>query len=186
MFPAPYFRSPWHRLQGLPSSPQWTPRNHLGGGYQDDLSPHIAAPEWVQGISGSSAPSFGRLDFHKPTRSTKPKSVMLSTTRWPIGQSLEPGATFPVGRNPLRLDSPCGLSAKPGILVVCLAPHPYLSGACCSQGPSVQSCLAPTAHRLPVQAMGISSHSIIELLGAPAFCSNARAGATPGQLYGGL
>jgi len=78
------------------------------------------APEWVQGTSGSSAPSFSRLKDDKPIRSVNPIRHRVFTTRWPIRQSLEPGVQFPVGRNPLRLDSPCDLLAKPGLLTVCL------------------------------------------------------------------
>jgi hypothetical protein len=33
VFPPSYFRSRSHRLKGLPSSQQWTPRDHVGGGY---------------------------------------------------------------------------------------------------------------------------------------------------------
>jgi hypothetical protein len=134
--------------------------------FSDNLSPHIAAPQWVRGKSGSSVPSFVQLLIDKLHRSGKRSINTFPTTDRPIRQSLETGASFPVGRNPLRVNSPYDLSAKPGLLVVCLAPHPYLSGACCSQEPSVRSCLAPTAHRLPVQATGISSHSIVKLLGA--------------------
>src|SRR5919108_1125125 len=36
------------------------------------------------------------------------------------------------------------------------APHRYLSGACCSRALSVQSRLAPTAHRVPVHPREIS------------------------------
>jgi hypothetical protein len=63
---------------------------------------------------------------------------------------------FSVGRNPLRVDSPYALSAKPGLLAACLAPHRYLSGACYSRALSVQSRLAPTAHRVPVHPREIS------------------------------
>jgi len=73
---------------------------------------------------------------------------------------------FPEGRNPLRLNSPYDLSAKPGISAVCLAPHQYLSGACCSQEPSVRPCLAPTAQGLLGKTPGDFSHSINELHGA--------------------
>jgi hypothetical protein len=38
------------------------------------------------------------------------------------------GGAFPVGENPLRVNSPGDLSAKPGFLAVCIAPHRYLSG----------------------------------------------------------
>ena len=39
------------------------------------------------------------------------------------------GVRFPVGPNPLRLNSPCHLFVKPGFLAVCFAPHQYLLGA---------------------------------------------------------
>jgi hypothetical protein len=74
----------------------------------------------------------------------------------PLRQGFETGMWFSVGRNPLRVDSPYALSAKRGILVACLAPHRYLSGVCCSRAPSVQSRLAPTAHRVPVHPREIS------------------------------
>jgi hypothetical protein len=38
----------------------------------------------------------------------------------PIGQGIEAGVSFPVGRNPLRVHSPCDPAAKPGILAACL------------------------------------------------------------------
>ena len=34
LFPTPSFRSPDHRLEGLPSSSRWTLRDRVGGGYQ--------------------------------------------------------------------------------------------------------------------------------------------------------
>src|SRR2546426_5017006 len=49
------------------------------------------------------------------------------------------GGHFPVGQNPLCLNSPCYLSVKPGILAVCIAPHQYLSGPAIS--PQVCICL---------------------------------------------
>jgi hypothetical protein len=38
------------------------------------------------------------------------------------------GGAFPAGAHPLRVNSPCDLSAKPGFLAVCIAPHRYRSG----------------------------------------------------------
>jgi hypothetical protein len=131
-------------------------RDHVGGGFLANLSPLIAAPEWTQGTSGSSASSFRRSMRLRSPRSVKPLLPRFTHTRCPIGQGLETGAKFPVGRNPLCLDSPYDLSAKRGLLAACLAPHRYLSGACCSQIPSVRSCLAPTAHGVPVHPREIS------------------------------
>jgi hypothetical protein len=155
------FQPPTSALLNIPMPLSHVPmnglkRDHVGGGFLDDLSPLTAAPEWAQGISGSSVPSFWRPMRLRPPRSVKPLLPRFTHTRCPIGQGLETGAKFPVGRNPLRLDSPYDLSAKRGLLAACLAPHRYLSGACYSQEPSVPSCLAPTAHGVPAHPKEIS------------------------------
>ena len=125
-------------------------REHVGGGYWLDLSPRIAAPLWMRDNSGSSASLF-----HSQTRIGcaevgEDGQLPLPDIDCPIGQGVETGVPFPVGRNPLRFDSPYALSAKPRILTACLASHGYLSGACCSQMWSVPHRLAPTAHEIPV------------------------------------
>jgi hypothetical protein len=50
----------------------------------------------------------------------RPASVTFRFVHWPIGPGLEPGASVPVGCNPLPLELPCHLSAKPGLLAACL------------------------------------------------------------------
>ena len=50
---------------------------------------------------------------------------------WFVSQGLnqpETGVTFPVGLNPLRLDSPCDLLVKPGLLATCRSPHRAFQG----------------------------------------------------------
>src|SRR5215218_6461651 len=53
------------------------------------------------------------------------------------------GVRFPVGLNSLRLNSPCYLSVKPGILAACIAPHQYLSGAAVSPPVCLHRTLRP-------------------------------------------
>jgi hypothetical protein len=125
-------------------------REHVGGGY------HTTYTCYRRLLSGY------RVSQVRPYLSCAAKTSQAAS-RWevnisntfphtdrPLRQGLETGVWFPVGRNPLRSDSPYALSAKRGILVACLAPHRYLSGACYSREWSVPSRLTPTAHRVPV------------------------------------
>jgi len=81
LFPTPYCRSPDHRLKGLPCSHEWTQTRSRRWWLPDNLSPPIAAPEWAQGRSGSSVPSFGRLREPKPSRSVRSFLHRPYTTR---------------------------------------------------------------------------------------------------------
>jgi hypothetical protein len=123
------------------------------------------APQWAWSKSGHPCHPLDS-NRHVCYLGAGREGISLPATDCPIRQGLETGGPFPVGQNPLRVNSPYGPSAKPGVLAACLAPHRYLSGACCSREQSVLSRLAPTAHRLPVQAMGFSIHSISALHGA--------------------
>lgn len=156
-------------------------RDHVGGGFRINLSPLIAAPEWAQGISGSSVPSFWRPDDARSPRSViRIPEFTLTHTRCPIGQGIETGVKFPVGRNPLRLDSPYDLSAKRGLLAACLAPHRYLSGACCSRRPNVRPRLAPTAHGVPVHPKEISLIPFMNFMAHLEDCIEGRTGKQQG------
>lgn len=84
----------------------------------------------------------------------------------PIGQGVEAGVSFPKGRNPLRLNSPCALSAKPDVLTSCLASHRYLSGACCSPCRASGRAYPQRLMGSLIKPTGISSHAINELHGA--------------------
>ena len=53
------------------------------------------------------------------------------------------GVLFPVGFLSLRLLTMCVLSAKPGLLAACIAPHPYLSGAAISPPVCIRRTLRP-------------------------------------------
>src|SRR4051794_27041359 len=59
------------------------------------------------------------------------------------------GVDFPVGRNPLRLDSPCDLSVKPRFLAAWVGPHGYLSGAALSPPALIRRQLRPKDSLLP-------------------------------------
>jgi hypothetical protein len=127
-------------------------REHVGGGYT-----HTTYTCYCRLLSGYGVRqvrpyhSFAAMSRSAASRWEVNISHTFPHTDRPLRQGLETGMWFSVGRHPLRLDSPYALSAKPGLLVACLAPHRYLSGACCSRELSVQSRLAPTAHRVPVQ-----------------------------------
>jgi hypothetical protein len=101
---------------------------------------------------GNSGDLWRPLDWYSPVTSL---GRPFGRGCCPIGQGIETGGKFPVGQNPLRLDSPYDFSAKPGLLAACLMPHRYLSGACGSRGRASLPRLAPTAHWLPDKARGI-------------------------------
>jgi hypothetical protein len=63
LLPTLYFRSPLHSLGDLPCSHGWTQTRARRWRLLADLSPHIAAPLWMRGNSGSSASLF-----HSQTR----------------------------------------------------------------------------------------------------------------------
>ena len=90
------------------------------------------APQWARGTSGASVPSVGQPSPCVLSRRAS-GVITFPPLTVPSGQGIETGGPFPVGQNPLRLNSPYDPSAKPRVLVACLAPHEYLSGACCSR-----------------------------------------------------
>jgi hypothetical protein len=55
------------------------------------------APQWVRGRSGASVPSFWQPREPKLPRCVRRPEFTSPTTDCPIGQSIETGATFPVG-----------------------------------------------------------------------------------------
>jgi hypothetical protein len=68
--------------------------------------------------------------------------------RWVIKYAPEIEKRFrrrqhPVGRNSLRLDSPCYFLAKPRLLTVCIASHGDLSGAALSPPVGIHRTLRP-------------------------------------------
>jgi hypothetical protein len=106
---------------------------------------------------------------HGPTPRTAESQPELGYMRWPIAPGL--AAPLPQGcrrqpTDPLNtaaapacrmlrqggivpevfrhfVDSPCGPSAKPGILAACIAPHQYLSGAALSPPGCLHRTLRP-------------------------------------------
>src|SRR5439155_1542669 len=105
------------------------------------------------------------------------------------------GGWFPEGRNPLRLDSPCYLFAKHGLLGACVAPHRYLSGPALSPPGGIPGSYGPTACRPPVRPAGLRApspfaHSILAPRGAlkspPPGAQRGEAGTATGGNAAGL
>jgi hypothetical protein len=73
---------------------------------------------------------------------------------WPTHVFGQPGTgvTFPVGPNPLQVDSPCNLSVKPRLLAACVGPHGTFQGQLFHHRRSSASSYAPRTQRLPAQA----------------------------------
>jgi len=71
--------------------------------------------------------------------------VTATQGRGPCSRLGQPGTgvDFPVGRNPLRLDSLCDLSVKPRFLAAWVGPHGYLSGAAISPPVFIRRQLRP-------------------------------------------
>jgi hypothetical protein len=100
----------------------------------------------------------------------KPFATQLRGFRF---RSRQPGkgAAFPEGQDPLRLNSPCDLLAKPRFLGVCVSRTSTFQGQLFHHRFASTGSYAPTARCLPVQAPGVRAlrpfpHSTIRLHGA--------------------
>src|SRR5262245_30061871 len=97
------------------------------------LWPHWP-PHWpCHPVPTAKSPDFLRRERLHPSRLGQPGT----------------GVDFPVGRNPLRLDSPCDLSVKPRLLAAWVGPHGYISGAALSPPALIHRQLRPKDLLLP-------------------------------------
>ena len=82
-------------------------------------------------------------------------AVSTYAASWPHTGQPGKGWCFTEGRNPLRLDSPCGLLTKPRVLGVCVPLTSTFQGQLFHSGRHLLAATPPTVHRLPAQPVGV-------------------------------
>ena len=143
--------------RGLSRSCRWTTAESFRRRLSRDPSRSLRNPGRRRGSSGRSAGpcrpantklagrgdlSRGHYDSIQPLSPIRREATQGRGSCRRLNQP-GTGVPFPVGLNPLRLNSPCDSSAKPRILAACVAPHGYLSGAAVSPRVCIRPQLRP-------------------------------------------